>query len=1200
MAEILDFSQGQLWPDAFIEDGLPPDHAEREKALDITQSWIVEAPAGSGKTGLLIQRYLKLLTDEEVTEPDQVLAITFTEKATSEIRERVLKQLEAAHGADTSKSDFDRTTRALAQTVVQRDAALGWGLLERPHRLKVRTIDSVCSEIARSLPVLSGAGGAQAPVTDASPLYREAARRTLMQLGGGDALLDDSLRVVLLHRDGNLGDVERLIAEMLQWRDQWGELIPLRGEELNDAYLDGIVLPKLEKVLEREICAALIQLSNALPLDILNELSRLAGELGHGDGYRGEPSPIAMCAGMHDAPGETAEHLHHWRALIHLMVKPNGEWRSGFNANWMGFHLEKKQVARLKELVGSLRDRTGVLEAIQRVNRLPPAQYPEEQWRVAKALFRVLGRALAELQLIFAERSECDFAELGLLARAALRSESSVDALEMALGLRYRHMLVDEMQDTSTSQYELIELLTQGWHGGGQTVFLVGDPKQSIYLFRQARVERFIETMQTGRIGDLPLGCLRLTANFRSQSGLVSSFNESFSLLFPKNTFHAEEVPYVEASAIRGPSASGANGIVWHAEALPAGLAGDRLKAEKRRRGDDEARAIRTIVEEWRVRSLPAGRTEPWKIAVLVQNRSHLRHIVAEFRSDRGSGPVPFRAIEIEELGERPEVLDLFALTRALLHPADRVAWLAVLHAPWCGLGLAELHLLAGKDDPDWAERSMEEVIAERGHDLSEASCERLERLWEVLQAAAKQRARVSLSQWVERTWRSLGGDAYLSATEMVNARRYFELLDELEQQTDGTDLLPLQQRLKKLYAEPETGADAVDLVTIHRSKGLEWDVVMVPGLEKQPRMDQSPLLTWGEVHAAGEDSAQMLLAPIAGKGEDSKELNQWLNNLRRVREAAERKRLFYVACTRAREELHLFAAPTSSKTGEPQPVRTSLLNAAWPAAQPHFAPLPAPAEVVTMAMPASGADTYVGDLAAREQQASPMLERLPLTFVPRARFHTDDPLLRTERDTSERAVSFVRPEGSFEARAMGNAIHALLEVLAGKLAHGVAPDELLTEVANWGGRMTALLRGEGLPSSTVERLRPRVAIAIENTLRDDDGRWLLAALDEAASEYGLISWEERRRSVRMDRIFRAGEVPLASGRNCLWIVDYKTTVHGLQSVERFLEDERKKYGPQMEAYARMVQASTDCELRLGLYYPMLPKLVWWKPENSS
>ena len=170
----------------------PPDAAQRERALDVTRSWIVEAPAGSGKTGLLIQRYLKLLAEENVTQPGEVLAITFTKKAAAEIRDRVLESLEgAAHDAPANESEFDRETRTLANAVLQKDRRLKWGLLETPQRMNLKTIDSLCALIAGAMPVLSGGGGRMAQMEDALPLYQLAARRTMMQLGGEDEALND-------------------------------------------------------------------------------------------------------------------------------------------------------------------------------------------------------------------------------------------------------------------------------------------------------------------------------------------------------------------------------------------------------------------------------------------------------------------------------------------------------------------------------------------------------------------------------------------------------------------------------------------------------------------------------------------------------------------------------------------------------------------------------------------------------------------------------------------------------------------------------------------------------------------------------------------------------------------------------------------------------------------------------------------------
>ncbi len=386
--------------------------------------------------------------------------------------------------------------------------------------------------------------------------------------------------------------------EMLPLRNQWGELVPLLGSELDEEYLDGIVLPRLQKALEQAIGAGLRRLSQSLPGDILQDLTLLAGEMGQAGGYKGEPSPIAVLAGLRDTPEEIADDLERWQALIYLITTKKGDWRTGFRSDYLKFDLEKTHAARLRGLVDELRGHSQALDEIKQVKCLPPAEYPPEQWKVAKALFRVLSRALAELQLVFALNGECDFAELGLQARAALRRDGAVEELNAALGMKLQHLLVDEMQDTSTSQYELIELLTQGWDGQSQTVFLVGDPKQSIYLFRQARVERFVRMMQTHALGDLSLGSLQLTANFRSQRGLVDMFNEDFSLLFPREASaeNLEEVPYVEAQAVRGPS-SVARGVRWHTQVQDSA---EDAKKERRRKSRAEAAQIRAIIEHWR------------------------------------------------------------------------------------------------------------------------------------------------------------------------------------------------------------------------------------------------------------------------------------------------------------------------------------------------------------------------------------------------------------------------------------------------------------------------------------------------------------------------------------------------------------------------------------------------------------------------
>jgi ATP-dependent helicase/nuclease subunit A len=1209
-----------LFPDFFLKeestatealDAATQDQKAREDALDVERSWIVEAPAGSGKTGLLIQRYLKLLAQTGVTEPEQVLAITFTKKATQEIRERIVDELRAAaeDAPLTRAGVFERTTRELAGEVLRKDEALEWRLLEKPRRLRVQTIDAVCAEIARSLPVLSGGGGGLAPVEDAAALYREAARRALMQLGGNDAVLHDSLMKLLLHRDGNLGDCERLIAEMLERREQWTEFVPLAGGELTDEHLDNVIRPRLERAMELAICAGLARLETAMPAVVLRDLAELARSMSGNVPVAQGPSPLAVCAERVGLPSADLKDLAHWRALIRLLVTKGTQWRKRLGNNDLAFEISKYEKDRLREIVDALRDDDHLLAVIKSVDSLPPAQYPDDQWEQAKALFRVLRRALAELKVVFAEENECDFTELTLLAKHALQFGGASE-MTAAAGMRLEHLLVDEVQDTSTSHYEVIRLLTQGWDGASQTVFLVGDPKQSIYMFRQARVELFLHTMATGLLGELPLGRLQLTANFRSQGALVDAFNDDFEQLFAKSARGSSsgEVAFVSAVAVRPPTiyANEPDAVRWFTNPLPKDLPPEEKPDAVRQRRRDDAATMRDVVERWRAIPLPEGRTEPWRIAVLVRNRSHLAEIVKEFKGGGKRAAIPYRAVDIEELGDRQEVLDLFALTRALQHPADRVAWLAVLRAPWCGMGLADLHVLTGSDDPDLRERTLWEAIGDRGEFLSADGVARLERLWPVMKAAEIQRARLTMAEWVERTWRTLGGDAYLTAEEMGNATRYLELLDAMEQESGRVDMQLLKQRMKRLYAESLARADAVELVTIHKAKGLEWDVVMVPSLERPGGRDSRSLLTWEEMDAVDADAAHVVLAPIEGKGNDSGELNAWLKGLQNAREAAERRRLFYVACTRAREALYLFASPEITKKDEISRRFGTLLEAAWPAAERHFAvSAPAPSSAKNMfvksLVPEAEEDEFVGEIAAEaeEQGRPPMLHRLPMSFEPATRF-----ALKRQLPYGEASVAgkhFERPEGSFEARALGEAVHAFLELLTKQAAGDGNVEALLRQVAGWTPRIAAVLRTSGIAPGSIDRLASRVKNALDTTLKNAEGQWIIAPRVDAVNELSLTMWAESRSNLRMDRVFFAGPEPLAAGDGFLWIVDYKTSNHGREGVEDFLAEERAKYAKQMEAYSRIMKDRVQPgNLRVGLYYPMLARLVWWVPEFTD
>jgi ATP-dependent exoDNAse (exonuclease V) beta subunit len=1029
----------------------------RKNALDAKRSFIVEAPAGSGKTGLLIQRYLKLLAEGDVAEPEEVLAITFTRKATAELRHRILKALresDAAADESTLKS-FQLATRRLAQAVLARDRERGWDLLRQPQRLKIRTIDSLCYEIAQHLPLLSGLGGNLSPIEDAKPLYKQAARRTLAEIAGGDATLSAAVRTLLLHRDGRLGECERMLAEMLAKRDEWARLLPASGE-LNDPHLNGVLRPRLEAMV-REL----------LP----------------------------------DAP-----------------------------------------------------------------------LYSDEEWELLRACMHLLRHAIAHLRIAFAARGQCDFTEISLAAIEAL--EAGGGELAMAMGVRFKHLLVDEMQDTSLSQYVLLERLTAGWDGYSQTVFLVGDPRQSIYLFRMARVERFTEAIQISKLGDVPVTHLLLTANFRSHPLLVDAFNTHFEKIRPDQIDGNDVTVYRTAHAGRTDAESHST-LRWHTRTLASD---DRREAET-------AEAVAVIQAAWQ-RIGPDSTRERPPIAVLVRVKHHAMRIAAALRQAH----IPYRASEIESLADRQEVLDALSLLRALLHPADRMAWFAVLRAPWCGLSVHDLHILSGADDASLSTRCIDELITERASLLEDDGRKRAVHVQAVLHAARAQAGRSPVAPWLRSAWHTLGAPLYLDAQEIANVEAFFDLAAACEDRGEVIDANLLLQRLDDLCAQDLVADNcAVEIMTIHKAKGLEWDVVIVPGLDRRGRDDASQLL---HVLQQGETG---LLAPISPKGGDEDSLHRHIGEHRRATHRLELRRLFYVAATRAREELHLFAQLQIAAKGGPRNANSnSLLHAAWPAAEEHFrtdSSKSIPDGIIT-AIAAAEAPRTVRRIAS-----PPLVATLYAQHAPAP--------LPTGDVAGSPQHSYQRTEGSLSSRALGTVVHAYLDKLAGEFAAGKTLDTAVLD--GWLPGITAMLRAHGLAPSELQLRATQALAALHSTLADPLGRWLLAPHPQAASEYAvsMLASDGSLATYRMDRVFRAGDAANAPGENFLWIVDYKISGHADDAGKAFFAAESEKHRSQLETYARAkYPALKDADgIRLAAFYPLRKtgeKLKVWKYEANK
>ncbi|MFK7886191.1 MAG: UvrD-helicase domain-containing protein [Gammaproteobacteria bacterium] len=1123
-----------------MTDFQPNDAKARQAALNPQTSFVVQAPAGSGKTGLLIQRTLALLA--RVKQPEEVVAITFTRKAAAEMRERLLEALAAA-AQPAPEAAYEKVTWTLARAVLAHDEQHEWFLTLNPARLRIMTIDAFCASLVGQMPILSRFGASHEVLQSPFALYRRAARRLLGSLED-DGIMGESLNTLLRHLDNHQERVEDLLVDMLAHRDRWLPLVSGAARpDLTREALEATLQLCVEQGLERAAATLPAAATDAF-IDVLRNAAQ-ALDPDHA---------LAPCRTLDAIPVARLEHLAVWRAIAgFFLTKNSGEVRKKLTAKdgilAPSSTRDKDEKARRQQrkeealaLFATVRETPAFCAALRALLELPPIRYDNKDWQILEVLQPVLPMAAAELKVLFQERGQIDFTEQAHRALMALGTEEAPTDLALALDYRIGHLLVDEFQDTSRTQFEMLERLVSGWApGDGRSLFLVGDPMQSIYRFRDAEVGLFLQAQQHG-LGDVKLEALSLSANFRTRSTLVERSNTVFDQLFPPQGDATNgTVTFAPAQAARS---AGGDGLVCHAFV-----------------DDDGTQQAERVVD--RVRDALAQDTQS-SVAILVRSRSHLRDILPRL-SDAG---IPFHAVDILPLANSPVVIDLWSLTRAMLHLGDRTAWLSILRAPWCGLTLEDLHALAGAS----VRFSLWELIIndERHAPLSDDGKVRLARVKAVLAQAMGARGRQDLRRWVEGAWTALGGPACLtSANEMNNALSYFDLLETLDEAGGLENLDDLTKGVERLYADAASDIDArLQIMTIHKAKGLEFDTVIVPSLERRTPPNARALLQW--VEFSDRDGApRRLLAPIQAAGNDG-EIGKYVGRIQAARDHAEALRLLYVATTRARESLHLMISVKQTDDDELKAPSGSALGALlWPALDADFA-------AARVEAPTSSAQDDPDATNVHHLKRVPSQWLLPRAPQPKPWVGSEMVLpAETQREANWAGDS---------ARHVGTTVHRILQQIA---QEGIDPwiGRWMDILDPYATRMLANLgvRNEELPGAS-----ERVSRAIRLCLEDERGRWLLGPHKKDRAEMPMSAWVDGRvRNVVLDRTF----VDIGGTR---WIVDYKTSQHDVGSDEAFMDAQCEVYREQLEMYARVMQRIDTSPIKLALYFPLLQGWREW------
>ncbi len=881
-------------------DAAPADAAARARILEsLDESLLVEAAAGTGKTTVLVGRLVSLLASGRAT-VDRVAAVTFTRKAAGELALRLRETLDERRGASTDAGE----RRAIEDAIARLEEA------------RIGTIHSFCAELLRARPVEAGIDPdfVELDEEEAAALFRTTFERWVQDaLAAGSPALRRALSRLSLHTaaaDPPLARLADAAWQLAEWRDHPA---PWRREPFDrDAEIDTLV---------SEV-AALATAAAAGPTDHpLRRSLRCVEE---------EARWIARAGG---AGPRDPDALEARLVALRRRLRQRDNQKVGGGRRFGG---------RERAAVVALRDAL-------------VARLEGFETRANADLAAALRETLAGSLAAYAERKrregKLDFLDLLLFARNLVRDHAGVRA---ELQRHLTHLFVDELQDTDPLQAEVLLLLAADddaetdWRRARPrlgALFLVGDPKQSIYRFRRADVALYQEICD--RLTSRGVARLELSTSYRAVRGIQRAVNAAFA---PVMTGEREsgQPAYIPLAGHR-PDAEGQPAVVALPVPRPLGRRGDvaHWAVEESLPG-----AVAAFLQ-WLLRD-SGWRVEEHGAQVPVAPR-HVAVLFRRFLSWGSDVSQPYlRALEARNLPhvliggrsfhQREEVETLRTALAAIEHPDDELSVFATLKGSLFALGDDTLLV--------WRHRvGSFHPFRPRPDDLGEPLRPVAEAL-DVLARLHRQRHRVPAGETLHellRATRALAGFAVRPAGHQVVAN--VQQVAELARAFEARGGLSFRRFVALLDAQAlaadsrqaplvEEGVEGVRILSVHSAKGLEFPVVVLADITCRASRDEPSRLVDGE---RGLWAAPLLgWTPWELHDEATRE---------RARDAAEARRLAYVAATRARD---LLVVPVTG-VGEVEGWVSDLNRALYPAdGRAHLA-------AASPGCPSRGAVTVLG-----------------------------------------------------------------------------------------------------------------------------------------------------------------------------------------------------------------------------------------------
>lgn len=1043
------------------------DSEERKTIIESDQSFIVSAPAGSGKTQVLVARMLKKLLI--VDDAKEIIAITFTKKAANEMQQRIIEWW------NEKKEPYQKDI----EKIIKKFKVEEGGLEIFVENLNIMTIDSLALRIIKK-------DFANSPLDvelqdDVDEIIEESIKDIIQE-----PEFEKDIQKVLLFMGGNYRNNIKNLTSMMQKRDQWLKIVQkfshINQDEVKKSY---------KKYFRNEMKRRIKEVKNIFTNTEIEKFKLLYLQL-RTDNLKIFNPEIATS----------------WRDLAKLIFTEKGEIRKSLKGEVRDIINEIFKNKKIHEI-----------NILKRFNNVINEENIEDIFPLIPSFVQTLKYFCAQLQNNFIEKNIFDFNEILLQAIETLKNSPVEEILKHDVS----HLLVDEFQDINKSQEEFIELLLDNFASDvpRKSLLLVGDPMQSIYKFRKARVRIFIDIQKNNKFAGLQVNYIPLKTNFRSKPKIIDWMNQNLKEIFPSQLDpDLDAITYHSCEPYRDNNNNNENdGVVTiHRFSGNYSKGNDLYKAEAK----ETIRIIKDIKKKHPKR----------KIAVLTRTRSNIQEVLSELNKEEEIG---VEAIEIKSIEDRQSFQDILSLSKALYNFEDKTQWVAVLRAPWCGLELKILTNLFenNHDIAAWEIINDKNIVSI----LDKKSQKRLNFLTKTIKKFLPYKGHVSHSYFIESVWRALGGDKTLLENNDFadEIETFFNCINDCSTPL-SINFTELDNKIADLHISQSINQqkekEPIKLMTMHAAKGLEFECVILPNLNRPQKYDEKPFFIY-------EDD---VIAIKGNEYNEQKNLYDYLWEKEKIRIENEKIRLLYVSISRAIKECHMIFTEDISKKEE-NIEASSFLKLLWPVVKNEKS-------INIFQKKNTDINTFI-----------PKLRRLKLEYIG-SQNDTNEalPMQEIKTDYFENIYTYT-----------GTLIHKFYKLI---IKNQLDIDIILSDKSEYFKQLLSMQNY----SNNESKQAYQIILNSFKSLKDcEDGKWIYQLHDEDRMEVEYHIKDSNKSRKIPDRTFIYDEVR--------WIIDYKAVFSN-----KDLDLQAKEYLPQLNQYEKLFNDKYPS--KRAIYFTAQGKLI--------